>query len=86
MSLAQILFFLSKHISEIDDNYLREHNVGLYVKDHSNVRLNVRSSKSFGSLNEINEQFLKKFYILAKHLLGFKHSLTRHGSHLRRPS
>ena len=72
--------FLSKHISEIDDDYLREHNVGLSVRDHSNVRLNVRSSKSFGSLNEINEQFLKKFYILAKHLLGLNTLLQGTGA------
>lgn len=65
------LLFLEKRISGIDDDYLRRHNVGMHVKDHSNVRVNVRSSKSFGSLNEINEKFLKKFCLSAKHLLGF---------------
>jgi hypothetical protein len=64
------LLFLEKRIAGVDDNYLRNHYVGLSIKDHSNVRVNVRSSKSFGSLNEIAESFLKKFYLLAKHLLG----------------
>ena len=72
--------FLGKHVGDIDDNYLREHNVGLSVKDHSNVRVNVRSSKSFGSLNELNEQFLRKFYILAQHLLGLNTLLRGTGA------
>ena len=74
------LLFLKKCIGEIDDDYLRDYNVGMAIKDHSNVRVNVRSSKSFGSLNEINENFLKKFYILAKHLLGFNTVLLGTGA------
>ncbi|MDC0992872.1 GMC oxidoreductase [Alphaproteobacteria bacterium] len=64
------LLFLEKRIGRVNDNYLRKYNIGMHIKDHPNVRVNVRSSKSFGSLNEINKRFLKKFFILAKHLLG----------------
>ena len=74
------LLFLEKRVGEIDNNYLRENNVGTAIKDHSNLRVNVRSSKSFGSLNEINEKFLKKFYILAKHLLGLNTVLRGTGA------
>ena len=62
--------FLGKHAGDIDDNYLREHNVGLSVKDHSNVRVNVRSSKSFGSLNELNETVSKKVLYFSPAFLG----------------
>lgn len=74
------LLFLEKRIDEIDNDYLREHNVGVAIKDHSNVRVNVHSSKSFGSLNEINEMFVKKFYILAKHFLGLNTLLRGTGA------
>ena len=56
------LLFLKKCIGEIDDDYLHEHNVGMAIKDHSNVRVNVRSSKSFGSLNEISKLSKKILY------------------------
>lgn len=73
-------FFLEKRLAGLDDDYLHDHCVGMNIKDHSNVRVNVRCSKEVGSLNEINESFLKKIYLLAKHLLGFNTLLLGTGA------
>ena len=52
--------FLGKHVGNIDDNYLREHNVGLSVKS-----LQCTGQRPLlqiiWSLNELNEQFLESF-------------------------
>lgn len=64
------LLFLEKRISGVNDMFLHQYNVGEYVKDHSNVRVNVRASRSVGSLNEINKNFIEKFYMFGKHFLG----------------
>ncbi len=64
------LLFLEKRISGVNDVFLRQFKVGAFVKDHSNVRVNVSASKSIGSLNEINEHFLEKICMFGKHLLG----------------
>ena len=73
-------FFIEKRIIGIDNDYLRCHNAGLFIRDHPNVRVNIRSSRSFDSLNEINESPLKKFYLLAKHFLGFSTLLLGTGA------
>lgn len=74
------LLFLEKRIDGIKSQFLHKYNVGLKIKDHSNVRVNIRSSKSFGSLNEINESLTKKFYLLTKHFLGFNTLLLGTGA------
>ena len=64
------LLFLERRISGINDMFLEKFNVGAYVKDHANVRINVRASMPIGSLNEINESLLAKSFMLGKHFLG----------------
>ena len=64
------LLFLERRIGGINDVFLESFNVGTCVKDHANVRINVRASMPVGSLNEINESFLAKSLLLSKHLVG----------------
>lgn len=71
---------LKNKIHGIDDNYIKDQKVGRNVKDHSNVRVNVRSSKPLGSLNEINQSFFKKICIFTRHLFGFKTLLIGTGA------
>lgn len=74
------VLLLNEGVGTIDDRILQKYNVGLNIKDHSNIRVNVRSSKSFGSLNEISESLMKKLYLLTKHFLGFNTLLLGTGA------
>jgi len=56
--------------------FLNNLNIGMNIKDHSNLRINVLTKNSIGSLNEISDSFFKKFLLLCKHFSG-KPSLMR---------
>ena len=43
---------------------------GRGIKDHTNLRVNVKSSKKIGSLNEINASFLRKAWLAIRHAIG----------------
>ena len=43
---------------------------GIEIKDHTNLRVNVRSTKPLGSLNEINASFFSKSLMFVQHCLG----------------
>ena len=73
-------FLLEKRVEGVDEDYLERYLVGARVKDHPNVRVNVRSSKFFGSLNEVNQSAVKKFFLLFKHMLGLKTVLLGTGA------
>jgi choline dehydrogenase-like flavoprotein len=45
--------------------------VGKGIKDHVNLRINVKSNIKIQSLNIINKNIIKKFLIFIKHILGF---------------
>lgn len=51
-------------------NYMSNLDIGDQVKDHTNIRVNVKTKKEIGSLNEIEKSFFKKLVILIKHCLG----------------
>jgi choline dehydrogenase-like flavoprotein len=56
--------------------FLNNLDIGTNIKDHSNLRINVLTKNSIGSLNEISDSFFKKFLLLCKHFSG-KPSLMR---------
>lgn len=45
---------------------------GAQIKDHPNLRVNVKTKINIGSLNEINASLIKKCYGFIKHFLGFE--------------
>ena len=44
--------------------------IGLGIKDHTNLRVNVFTKEKFGSLNEISNNYLKRFGLLMRHFFG----------------
>lgn len=65
---------LQKKVFRLSDETFIELNLnaGVGVKDHTNLRVNVLSSKKINSLNEIGPKFLKKIELILKHFLGIK--------------
>jgi len=57
---------------QIHDNILVDLGLdaGQRIKDHTNLRINVKAKKNIDSLNEINDNFFKKIKILIKHTFG----------------
>jgi choline dehydrogenase-like flavoprotein len=74
------LILLNKQISGIDDKFLLTHGIGANIKDHPNIRVNVRSSRSFGSINEVSESLLRKIHLLVKHAFGLETVLLGTGA------
>jgi len=59
-----------KNLMKITKNNHSLESIGHGVKDHTNLRINVRATRNIGSLNEINNSFPKKFILLLRHILG----------------
>ncbi len=51
-------------------NILNNLVVGGNIQDHTNLRINVKTNKSINSLNEISNNFHKKFILLFRHIFG----------------
>tara|TARA_B110000008_G_scaffold275396_1_gene312772 strand:+ start:1241 stop:2740 length:1500 start_codon:yes stop_codon:yes gene_type:complete len=45
-------------------------NIGRGVKDHTNLRVNVFTTKNIGSLNEVSNSLFKKFFFVLRYLIG----------------
>jgi len=54
--------------------------IGLGIKDHPNLRVNVFLNKSFNTLNEISNSFLKKFFLIIKFFFMFRTFLSGTGA------
>jgi choline dehydrogenase len=56
-----------------DGNYIKlNFNAGIEVKDHTNLRINVKAKYNINSLNEISTSFLKKTLLFVTHLIGLR--------------
>lgn len=55
-------------------DHVRRLDIGREVQDHTNLRVNVITKTEIGSLNEVYRSFLKKLFLLFRHLSG-KHTL-----------
>jgi choline dehydrogenase-like flavoprotein len=51
-------------------DFLINLNIGRNIQDHTNLRINVLTSKSIDSLNEISDSFFKKISLVFKHFSG----------------
>lgn len=50
------------------------------IRDHTNVRINVKLSKNLESLNQIDHSFISRIWLMIRHLLGFKTFLRGTGA------
>jgi len=57
-------------------NILKSIKIGKDIKDHTNLRINIIANKKIGSLNEITNNFYKRFLLLFQHMFG-KRTLMR---------
>ena len=55
-------------------------NIGLGIKDHSNLRVNIFTNKSIGSLNEIYHSFIRKLTLGLKHIFGLSTLMSETGA------
>jgi choline dehydrogenase-like flavoprotein len=63
---------LLKKALQIDNNKLIDLRVeaGQKIKDHTNLRINIKAKRKIGSLNEIDASFFEKIKLGIKHMLG----------------
>lgn len=67
---SKVLYNTGKFSENNRAKYLMS--AGSVIKDHANLRVNVKTKIPIDSLNEINASLIKKCYGFIRHFLGFK--------------
>ena len=75
------LLLTAMHKNEnVNNNILKNLVIGADIQDHTNLRINIRTNKNIGSLNEIYYSFYRKSLLMLKHIFGKSSLMTGTGA------